>query len=111
MSFQDFWARYPRHVGKLDAEKAYKKARTLATDEEILTGVEFYKRHKPAYADWCYPATFLRQGRWMDEPDAVVRQPEWCCQHKPPCHDRQWCETGARDMRDRMQQRAKEVAS
>lgn len=68
--FDQFWAAYPRKVGKLDAMKAYAKARTVATAEEILAGVEQYKRNKPEYADWCHPSTFLNQGRWMDEPDA-----------------------------------------
>lgn len=53
--------------------KAYDKARKLATDAEILAGVEQYKKSKPAYADYCHPATWLNQGRWMDEPDTAQR--------------------------------------
>jgi hypothetical protein len=67
--FDRFWARFPRRVGKLAAMKAYQQARMLATAEEILAGVDNYIRHKPAYADYCHPRTFLSQGRWMDEYD------------------------------------------
>lgn len=69
--FEVFWQAYPRKVGKLAAMKAYAKARKIATAAELLTGIERYKRLKPAYADYCHPATWLNQGRWMDEPDTV----------------------------------------
>ena len=65
--FQEFWTAYPRKVGKLDAIKAYAKARTVATAAELLAGVEAYIKHKPAYADWCHPSSWLNKGRWMDE--------------------------------------------
>lgn len=90
--FRAFWASYPRKTGKLAAQKAYHKARTLASAQAILDGVERYKQTKPAYADWCMPTTFLNQGRWLDEPDTP--QParvEWVCGHTPPCHDKSWC--------------------
>lgn len=89
--FDSFWAAYPRRIGKLDAMKAYGKARTVATADEILAGVELYKRNKPEYADWCHPSTFLNKGRWMDEYDEpapkVEREP---CRHDPPCNSPQW---------------------
>lgn len=65
--FDAFWSAYPRKVGKLAAMKAYQRARTVATAEEILAGVALYLQHKPDYADWCHPTTFLTQGRWMDD--------------------------------------------
>ncbi len=66
--FDEFWAACPRKVGKLAALKAYAKARKgYASQEELLAGLERYKKHKPAYADWCHPSTWLSQGRWMDE--------------------------------------------
>ena len=68
--FDVFWAAYPRRTAKFAAQKAYARARTVASAAEILAGVEAYKRRKPEYADWCHPATFLNQGRWMDEDDA-----------------------------------------
>ena len=103
-SFATFWQRYPRKIGKLVAMKAYAKARQTATAEQILAGVELYIRTKPGYADFCHPATFLNQGRWLDEPgnSRDVLPGEWRCWHVPPCHSRQWCQSGARDERDKM---------
>lgn len=65
--FNEFWRNFPHKVGKLAAQAAYKKARTMASAQQILEGVERYKTTKPAYADWCHPRTFLCQGRWLDE--------------------------------------------
>ena len=65
--FEGFWAAYPRRVGKLDALKAYAKARTQASAAEILDGVRRYIANKPSYADWAHPGTWLRAGRWMDD--------------------------------------------
>lgn len=92
--FVVFWAHYPRKVGKLGALKAYRKARRLATASEILDGVERYTRTKPAYADWCHPATFLNAGRWMDEVDEprVTRSlVDHVCPHDPKCHSTSHC--------------------
>ena len=65
--FQAFWAHYPRKTGKLDAEKAYRNARILATHEDLMAGIDRYIQGKPDYADYCHPGTWLRQGRWLDE--------------------------------------------
>lgn len=73
--FEDFWLRFPRKTAKLDAMKAYTKARGLASAADILAGVERYIAGKPEYADWCHPATFLNKGRWMDEWDVPVMLP------------------------------------
>lgn len=92
--FDTFWASFPRRTGKLDAIKAYARARTIASAAEILAGVEHYKRNKPDYADWCHPSTFLNKGRWMDEEDAqpvrVVKYPD--CDHTPRCPSKLWCQ-------------------
>jgi hypothetical protein len=87
--FDTFWQQFPRHVGKLAAKKAYQKARKQASAEDILNGIERYRRAKPAYADWCHPATFLNQGRWMDEDDRATV--EWVCPHTPSCLGRHAC--------------------
>jgi hypothetical protein len=71
--FGVFWQRYPRKVGKLAAEKAFQQVtKNGASLEDLLAGIARYVQHKPAYADWCYPVTFLRQGRWMDSYDDVI---------------------------------------
>ena len=73
--FREFWERFPRKVGKLAAEQSYEKARRRGvTQEQLLDGVERYKRHKPGYADWCHPKTWLNQGRWDDSFDEPVTQ-------------------------------------
>jgi hypothetical protein len=67
-AFDQFWQAYPCKKGKPVAEKAFKK---VAGDFcAIMTGLEAYKRHKPDYADWMHPSTFLNQRRWEDEYDA-----------------------------------------
>lgn len=88
--FGTFWLTYPRRTGKLAAEKAYRKARMIASAEQILDGVTAYRENKPAYADWCMPTTFLNQGRWMDEPDRQPHEP-WDCPHEPHCLGRSAC--------------------
>jgi len=89
--FEAFWAVYPRHRAKLEAARAFTAARRLASLAEILAGVTRYQQMKPDYADWCYPATWLRQGRWMDEPDAAPGA-VWRCPHDPPCVNTTWCQ-------------------
>ncbi len=91
--FIAFWKAFPRHVGKLAAERAYKKARTQASAQQILDGVEAYKHDKPGWAEWCYPKTFLTQGRWMDESDErPAVSTEWVCTHTPHCLGRHGCD-------------------
>jgi hypothetical protein len=66
--FEEFWRACPRRTGKLKAEQAYAKARKLgATQKQLLDGLVKYVQHKPSYADYCHPATWLNQGRWLDE--------------------------------------------
>ncbi len=64
--FNAFWQHYPRRVGKLAAWKAYQKARTHASAEAILAGVQ-----RTRFADEVrfipHPVTWLNQGRWLDE--------------------------------------------
>jgi hypothetical protein len=78
-AFDEFWLAYPRKVGKAEAQIAYKKAlrgelkmqRELnmgpASSEEILAGLELYKRDKPERQDWRHPTTFLNKASWIDE--------------------------------------------
>lgn len=69
-NFDAFWAAYPRREAKLDAIKAYAKARTQATAAEILDGVERYKQTMPDEKRYRpLPASWLNAGRWLDEYD------------------------------------------
>lgn len=74
--FTEFWAHYPRKVGKLAAQQQYEKARKRGvTQQQLLDGIARYLRYKPAYADWAHPKTWLNQGRWEDDYDEPVLTP------------------------------------
>ncbi len=63
-----FYAAYPKKVAKLEVDKAYAKALKSATHEEIMAGLERYKRNLPAERQFIpHPATWLNKGRWHDE--------------------------------------------
>jgi hypothetical protein len=78
--FDAFWLAYPKKRGKDDARKAW-KARKLERDHEtqaaILAALD-WQREQP---DWRkdggqfipLPATWLRAGRWQDEPTVVAQ--------------------------------------
>lgn len=69
-TFEEFWMRYPRKVGRLDAKAVYLRVVKKTTPEAILKGLDahlgpwstFEKKFIP------HPATWLKQGRWLDEP-------------------------------------------
>ena len=80
--FNEFWASYPRHLKRADAYKAFVRARGLATQALLLEGVERYKRHKPAYADWAHASSWLNGQRWLDEwgddkPSTMAPAEDW----------------------------------
>lgn len=70
VGFEKFWLACPRRVGKEAARKAYEKARKLASDEELLTGIRRYAAARVGQEEQftVHPATWLNQGRWADEP-------------------------------------------
>lgn len=76
--FDEFWTIAPRKRGKGAARKAYAKALTLATEDEIIAGARRWRKESigkdPSYI--CHPATWLNQERWEDEADEVVRPDE-----------------------------------
>ena len=84
--FDEFWEHYPRRVGKLAARKAYERVRKSGvTQETLLDGIAAYVKHKPAYADFCHPSTWLCQGRWLDEWTPAVSQVEPACDWWDEC--------------------------
>ena len=103
--FEAFWASYPRKVGKLAALREYQKALRLASAADILSGLEKFKRHLPDETRFIpHARTWLFQGRWMDEEDAVPEVKEyWAdeCQrvHGGTCR-KNW-EHGNRMMQER----------
>jgi hypothetical protein len=71
-SFEEFWAAYPRKVGKAAAQKSWGK---LSPDEklccEIMAALELHKQQQSWVKDdgqfVPHPATWLNGHRWMDE--------------------------------------------
>lgn len=92
--FAVFWHLFPKKKAKLDAQKAYMAARTIASADDILSGLRWqltsddWRRENGMYIP--YPATWLRAGRWMDEPDPDPFA--WVCPHTPPCDGRNACD-------------------
>jgi hypothetical protein len=68
--FAEFWAVYPRRVGKLDAEKAFAKAIEQADAETIIVGAKRYASERVGQDSKYtkHPATWLNKGCWSDEP-------------------------------------------
>jgi hypothetical protein len=89
--FDDFWTYYPRRVGKLAAERAYRTARKRASAQEILDGLTVaHFARDPQFIP--HPATWLNQGRWMDEDGPKVAK-RYECPHDPRCNSKEWCAT------------------
>lgn len=85
--FQQFWATYPRKVGKGAALKAWMKIKPSADlHSRILKAIEEQKNTPQWTRDdgqfIPHPATWLNQGRWDDEtPNRQSAQPT----NPPPC--------------------------
>jgi|SRR5215831_5515672 len=110
--FDQFWARYPRKVGRLIAQKKFVAARQHASFADLMRGVERYVRTKPAWQEWCHPSTWLVQGRWLDEevvPLPLV--PRWTaltdCPHVVKCGS--WFLCDQKTTITAMKQQAKET--
>lgn len=72
--FQEFWAIYPRRVGKIAAFREYAKARRVASADQILDGVKRYLEHLPDDLQFVlHPRTFLHQGHWENDYSEPVR--------------------------------------
>jgi len=68
--FNEFWAAYPRKIGKPAAERAYRKIKP-SEHEALMAGLAVWKqdwdeRNQPEYTP--HPSTFLNQRRWEDRP-------------------------------------------
>jgi uncharacterized protein YdaU (DUF1376 family) len=71
--FEEWWEEYPHQVGKGNAERAWSTARLNATVAELREGLERYKQAKPPDILWCNPGRWLREQRWLDQPNFPVR--------------------------------------
>jgi hypothetical protein len=64
--FAEFWAAYPRKVGKGDAQRAWAKATKRTDPAKILDVIHRYPwRDDPQFIP--YPATWLNRGCWEDD--------------------------------------------
>ena len=78
--FEEFWKLYPRKVGKLKAKKAWKKVKP----EDKREIINHLPDRIPTDKQWLrdsgqfipYPATFLNEGRWMDEFEVQLAVPK-----------------------------------
>ena len=78
-AFEAFWAAYPRKVGKLGAQRVWNQLKPdqalLGKMLEALDRASRSKQWREAGGQFIpYPMTWLRQGRWDDEP--TVKRPE-----------------------------------
>ena len=72
--FDRWWEACPHKVGKDEARKAFDRVirDKRATIDELMAGIEAYRRDKPPDRQWCNPSTWLNQGRWADQPAEVL---------------------------------------
>jgi hypothetical protein len=82
MNFNDFYALYPRKMGRKEAERSWHRL-TPMQQQECLDAMPNYIKYwkvKETAKDFIpYPATFLNQERWTDELDIepiVTKKPE-----------------------------------
>ena len=81
--FAEWWDGYPHKVGKGDAQKAFEKALTKTSFDQLVAGIERYKATKPLDRAWCNPATWLNQERWLDAPAPETDRGTRNGHHKP----------------------------
>jgi len=69
--FTSFWELFPRREGRLKAEEKFEAARTLASFDEIMNGLErsidYWIEEQMERQYIPMPATWLHQGRWGDD--------------------------------------------
>lgn len=66
--FDEWWEGYQHKVGKSDALRAYRKARSSVEASTLLEGVKRYIAAKPPDRPWLNPATWLNGQHWLDVP-------------------------------------------
>ena len=72
-AFEDFWEAYPRKVGKGAARKAFKKALSVTTIDDIMFGlsqqIEGLSTKEKQFIP--HASTWLHGERWNDEPERI----------------------------------------
>ena len=72
VEFEDWYSGYPHKVERGAAERAFVKARSIASLAELKAGVQRYIAAKPIDRHWQNPATWLNGKGWLDQPGVVV---------------------------------------
>ena len=77
-SFDLFWKAFPRKAGKIAARKAWKSALKVADAETITeAALAFAESDVGKAGSFCpHPATWLNEGRWMDDRETWKRDVE-----------------------------------
>lgn len=106
MTFNEFWAQYPRKSAKLTAARAF--AKVAQTDHvAVLSGLEKAKASRQ-WQEGVIPhaSTWLNQRRWEDEAGPQDQGPTkaqrylaeyrrrtgWWCRHVPTCETLEDCD-------------------
>ena len=77
MSFDKFYALYPRKQGRRAAEKSWQRLSSLEQQdalEALPNHIEYWKLKQTEKEFIPHPATWLNQGRWEDELDMEVKK-------------------------------------
>lgn len=74
--FLEFWSSYPKKVGKGSAYKIFSRLKLTKKEKNaILTALDWQKKSDQWVRDngqfIPYPATYLNQRRWEDEPQSI----------------------------------------
>jgi hypothetical protein len=70
--FAEWWKACTNKVRRPEASRAYSKARTKATREQLLDGWSHYTTTETYLRGYpCNPATWLNQERWNDQPAEI----------------------------------------
>ena len=74
-SFAEWWAEYPRKVGRGAASRAYATACKRASPADLLLGLRRQRwPDDPQFIP--HAATWLNQARWLDDPGAAAPPPK-----------------------------------
>lgn len=75
VSFEQFWAAYPRKVSKRTARGAFERAATRDHPETIVRGAMLWAKHwKTTGTEMVFiphPSTWLNGDRWLDKTDSA----------------------------------------
>ena len=80
--FDDFWAAYPKKVGKDDAKRAFDKRKPNAELLSAMLAALEVQKQSPSWTKdngqfIPNPSTWLNQGRWQDELGEVTTIGDW----------------------------------